>query len=215
VLISAEIEANYDENKARAPFHINRDFGALSLAESGLPARRARLVVDDDKVECPNAAFSHIQDAVDAASPGDEIHICKGNLCGAGYDSQAGGHRRDNGAVLMPSTMQPNTKEPLRRRSHRHRVARRGYHWRIHFWTDRRWLNNGISACARTSLAFSFQNASGGLDHIAVRNFKLAHHSMAARAVRASLCKAAMEAPQVSKSTIAPFTTSEKRYHCR
>src|SRR5437879_12932705 len=43
-----------------------------------LPARRARLVVDDDKVECPNAAFTHIQDAVDAASPAAEIHICKG-----------------------------------------------------------------------------------------------------------------------------------------
>jgi hypothetical protein len=40
---------------------------------------KPQLVVDDDKVECPNAACSKIQDAVDAATPGAVIHACKGN----------------------------------------------------------------------------------------------------------------------------------------
>jgi hypothetical protein len=38
-------------------------------------ADKPQLVVDDDKVECPNATFSRIQDAVDAASPGATIRV--------------------------------------------------------------------------------------------------------------------------------------------
>ena len=51
---------------------------ALVWPPTALPAHHAQLVVDDDKVECPHAGFTHIQNAIDAASPGDEIHICKG-----------------------------------------------------------------------------------------------------------------------------------------
>jgi len=69
----------------------------------------AQLIVDDDKVQCPSAEFTRIQDAIDAASPGDEIHICKGIYAeqikiGKPLDIDA-----DNGAVLMPSAMQANT----------------------------------------------------------------------------------------------------------
>jgi Right handed beta helix region len=35
-------------------------------------------IVDDDKVQCPNAQFSRIQDAVDAAPPGAQIKVCPG-----------------------------------------------------------------------------------------------------------------------------------------
>ena len=36
------------------------------------------LVVDDDRTECPDAQFVRIQDAVNAASPGDFIKVCRG-----------------------------------------------------------------------------------------------------------------------------------------
>lgn len=36
------------------------------------------LKVDDDRRQCPNAQFTRIQDAVNAASPGDTIHVCPG-----------------------------------------------------------------------------------------------------------------------------------------
>lgn len=36
------------------------------------------LVVDDDAVECPDAAYSTIQDAVSAASAGDTVYVCPG-----------------------------------------------------------------------------------------------------------------------------------------
>jgi hypothetical protein len=35
-------------------------------------------IVDDDHAQCPNAQFSSIQAAVDAASPGDQIKVCPG-----------------------------------------------------------------------------------------------------------------------------------------
>jgi hypothetical protein len=35
-------------------------------------------IVDDDHAQCPNAQFSRIQDAVDAAPPGAQIKVCPG-----------------------------------------------------------------------------------------------------------------------------------------
>ena len=76
---------------------------------AALPPRGAQLTVDDDKVECPNAGFSHIQDAVDAASPGDEIHICKGIYVEQVTIRKALSINADNGGILMPSAMKANT----------------------------------------------------------------------------------------------------------
>jgi len=140
---------------------------------TALAARGAQLVVDDDKVECPNAGFTHIQDAIDAASPGDEIHICKGI-----YAEQVAIRKplkidADNGAILVPSTMQANTTSlfdaaPIATAllvADTTGVSISG------LAVDG--VNNGISQCAPDLIGISFQNASGELDHIAVRNFAL------------------------------------------
>jgi nitrous oxidase accessory protein NosD len=137
------------------------------------PTRSAQLVVDDDKVECPNAGFTHIQDAVDAASPGDGIHICKGI-----YVEQVAIRKplkidADNGAILMPSTMQANTTSlfdaaPIATAllvADTTGVSISG------LTVDG--VNNGISQCAPDLIGITFQNASGELDRAAVRNFKL------------------------------------------
>ena len=47
------------------------------------PALRAEsdgptLVVDDDRVQCPTAGFTKIQDAVNAAPAGATIRVCAG-----------------------------------------------------------------------------------------------------------------------------------------
>ncbi len=49
--------------------------GALLAAPATLAAT---LSVDDDRQECTAAAFTSVQDAIDAAAPGDTVAICPG-----------------------------------------------------------------------------------------------------------------------------------------
>lgn len=42
-------------------------------------ASAATLTVDDDGAQCPGAAYTKIQNAIDAAAPGDTVAICPGN----------------------------------------------------------------------------------------------------------------------------------------
>lgn len=52
---------------------------ALALTLGPRPAVAATtLVVDDDGIECPGAGYTTVQDAVDAALPGDTISVCDG-----------------------------------------------------------------------------------------------------------------------------------------
>jgi hypothetical protein len=156
--------------------------GALALVQfvaviwpaTALPVRRAQLVVDDDKVECPNAAFTRIQDAIDAASPGDEIHVCKGIYVeqikiGKPLDIDA-----DNGAILMPSAMQANTTSLFDSAPIATALLVAGTTGVTISGLTVDGANNGITQCAPDLIGISFQNASGELARIAVRNFKLA-----------------------------------------
>ena len=138
------------------------------------PAHRSRLVVDDDKVECPNAAFTRIQDAVDAASSGDEIHICKGVYVEQVKITKPLDIDADNGAILMPSAMQANATSlfdgaPIATALLVFDVTGVSISG---LTVDG--ANNGISACAPDLIGISFLNASGEIDRVAVRNFKLA-----------------------------------------
>src|SRR5207245_4703848 len=59
------------------------DDDLLSVGQSSTDAlgllADPRLLVDDDKAQCPNATFTKIQDAVNAALPGDTIRVCPGD----------------------------------------------------------------------------------------------------------------------------------------
>src|SRR5882672_2232198 len=147
---------------------------ALVWPATALPAHRNRLVVDDDKIECPNAGFTHVQDAVNAASPGDEIRICKGVYVEQVKITKPLDIDADNGAILMPSAMQANATSlfdaaPIATAllvADAHGVSISG------LTVDG--TNNGIAACAPDLIGISFLNASGELDRVAIRNFKLA-----------------------------------------
>ncbi|MFD8999754.1 nitrous oxide reductase family maturation protein NosD [Streptomyces sp. NPDC059582] len=53
---------------------------AMATAFSAVPSQAAQavLVVDDNGAQCPGAAFTTIQAAITAASPGDVIRVCAG-----------------------------------------------------------------------------------------------------------------------------------------
>jgi nitrous oxidase accessory protein NosD len=145
----------------------------LLLPGSLMNASAAQLVVDDDKVECPHAGFTHIQDAINAASPGDHIRICKGTYAEQLTVNKALVLDADSGAVLMPSAMQQNTTSlfdasPIATAllvEDATNVTVRG------LTVDG--ANNGISQCAPDLEGITFQNASGSIERVAVRNFKL------------------------------------------
>jgi len=137
------------------------------------PAHRARLVVDDDKVECPGAGFTRIQDAVNAASPGDEIHICKGVYVEQVSINKPLDIDADNGAILMPAAMQANAASLFDAAPIATALLVLDTTGVSISGLTVDGANNGISACAPDLIGITFLNASGELDHVAVRNFKL------------------------------------------
>jgi len=131
------------------------------------------LLVDDDKVQCPTAAFTKIQDAVNAAPPGATIRVCPGT-----YNEQVSIAKKltirgDNGAVVMPSNMVMNTSslatgEPIAAAI---LVAGTTNVTLENLTVDGR--NNNIVACAPTLVGVFYRNASGEISDLAVRNMKL------------------------------------------
>jgi parallel beta-helix repeat protein len=87
-LQSVPVPTNNLENKAPRRAHertrikpalratvLLAGIGAMAIASA---AYGARLIVDDDRLQCPDAKFTTIQEAVDAASNGDTILVCAG-----------------------------------------------------------------------------------------------------------------------------------------
>jgi Right handed beta helix region len=147
--------------------------GLLLLPLTAIGGDKPQLVVDDDKVQCPNAAFSRIQDAVDAATPGAVIRVCPGK-----YVEQVAIHKpltiaADSGAVLMPGTMKQNTTSLFD-------AAPLAAAILVADTTDVTieglivdGANNGVAQCSPRLFGIAFQNASGEISHVAIRNFRL------------------------------------------
>ena len=161
------------------PHFLCRLYCALSILLSLLlpiPAIAAdppQLVVDDDRVECPNAAFTRIQAAIDAASPGATIRICKGT-----YAEQLTIHKpltiaADSGAVLIPGTMQQNTTSLLDGTPIATAILVAGTTGVSIDGLTVDGTNNGLTQCAPRLFGIAFQNASGEIGHVAIRNFTL------------------------------------------
>jgi pectin methylesterase-like acyl-CoA thioesterase len=84
------------------------------LAFGAKEAGAATLTVDDDHVQCPAAAFTSIQAAVNAANPNDKINVCPGT-----YNEQVSINKSlsiqgidvggQNLAVIMPTGVVANS----------------------------------------------------------------------------------------------------------
>jgi hypothetical protein len=148
-------------------------FVVVLLPHPHVIASAAELVVDDDKVECPHAGFTHIQDAINAAAAGDRIRVCKGTYAEQLTIQKSLMLDADSGAILMPGAMHQNTVSLFDSAPIAAAVL-------VQNASDVRvkglivdGANNGISACAPDLEGITFQNASGSIERVAVRNFKL------------------------------------------
>jgi Periplasmic copper-binding protein (NosD) len=133
----------------------------------------ATIVVGQNAAVCPGAQFAKIQDAVNAASPGDTIQICPGVYAEQVSISKALQVNANNGAILRPSGAAANTTglasgQPI------------AALLLIENTTDvtvRNLTVDGtdadINACVPDLIGVFFRNASGQLSHVAVRNAKL------------------------------------------
>jgi hypothetical protein len=137
------------------------------------------LLVDDDKVQCPNATFTTIQSAVLAASSGDRINVCPGT-----YHEQVKITKRltvqgiavanQNLAVIMPTGTLVNSSSLTTAAPIAAIVLVDG--------TEKVDLNNltidgstnGLGGCGINLVGIYYRNSSGDVDNVAVRNIKLA-----------------------------------------
>jgi uncharacterized repeat protein (TIGR01451 family) len=71
-----------DQRGVSRPQGQHCDIGSVEVEQEG-GGGPANFVVDDDRVQCPDAAFTSIQSAVDAADAGQTITVCAGTYPGA------------------------------------------------------------------------------------------------------------------------------------
>jgi nitrous oxidase accessory protein NosD len=134
---------------------------------------RPVLLVDDDKVQCPTATFTSIQDAINAANSGSLIRVCPGTYPEQLSIDKSLSIEGDNGAIVMPNNMVANiigsTGTPIAAAifvKGAEDVEIKG------LIVDT--ANSGITGCSPDLIGILYQNSSGSIEHNTVRNTKLA-----------------------------------------
>ena len=138
----------------------------------------ATLTVDDDHVQCPSAAFTTIQSAVNAASPGDRINVCPGT-----YHEQVKVTKpltiqgievaNQHLALIAPGPVVVNSSS-LTNASLIAAIILVDGTERVtltHLAVDG--SGNGIPFCGTNFVGIYYRNASGTVNDVAVRNIQL------------------------------------------
>ena len=134
--------------------------------------RKPDVLVDDDRVECPAAAFTSIQDAISAAKAGSLIRVCPGTYREQLSINKSLSIEGDNGAILLPMNMVANTTGSSGAPIAAAILVKNAANVEIEgLIVDG--ANGGISACSPDLIGILYQNASGRIEHNAVRNTKL------------------------------------------
>jgi parallel beta-helix repeat protein len=131
------------------------------------------LVVDDDRVQCPDAAFTTIQSAVDAARPGDRVRVCPGIYREQVVISKSLHLRGESGAIVEPSRMVANTSSLFNGLPVAAAVLVAGA---AHVAIEGLVVDgaaNGIAGCSPILVGVFYRNGSGRLHEAAVRNIRL------------------------------------------
>jgi len=137
--------------------------------------QQPNILVDDDKVQCPTAAYTSIQAAVNAAKSGDIIRVCAGTYHEQVVIGKSLSLEADNGVIVIPSDVVANaaglsSAEPIATIvlvKNAENVSLQG------FIVDG--SANGLTACGPTLIGILYQDASGSIAHNAVRNVRLAN----------------------------------------
>jgi parallel beta-helix repeat protein len=131
------------------------------------------LLVDDDKVQCPTATFTKIQDAVNAASSGATIRVCAGTYREQVTITKPLTINGDNGSIVMPSPVVTNSTSLASGNPIAAVIL-------VMNSTDVDLsgltvdgANNGINGCAPNLVGVYYRNASGNIQKNTVRNIKL------------------------------------------
>jgi nitrous oxidase accessory protein NosD len=145
---------------------------ALGPAHHNRPAHR-ELVVDDDGAQCPGAAYSSLQAAVDAAKPGDRVTVCPGT-----YREQVRVDKplrilAQGGAVLAPSGMVANATNAAGDKAIAAALLVDGAGPVVIEGLTVDASANGLSACRPVLVGVFFRNGSGRLSEVAVRGARL------------------------------------------
>jgi len=132
------------------------------------------LVVGDGGANCPEATFTHIQDAINQASPGMEVHVCAGI-----YDEVIQIIRpliltADPGAILIPQYLLPNASSLATGNPLSAILSAKGVSGVSVSGLTVDASLAAISECAPDLIGVLFQNSSGTIEHLTVRNTKLA-----------------------------------------
>jgi nitrous oxidase accessory protein NosD len=145
---------------------------ALNPAHPSHP-KHHELVVDDDGAQCPGAAYSSLQAAVDAAKPGDRITVCPGT-----YREQVRVDKplrilAQGGAVLAPAGMVANATNAVGDRTIAAVLLVEGAGPVTVEGLTVDASANGLAACRPVLVGVYFRNASGQLSEVAVRGTRL------------------------------------------
>jgi len=141
----------------------------FAVSSRSLPAQ---ILVDATKTHCSTAQFTTIQSAVNAASPGESIHVCPGTYPEQVTITKSLVLRADNGVVVIPSGVSANATDISSGES----IAAIFFVQNAEvdlggFIVDG--SNNGILECSPRFIGILYQNASGQVAHNAVRHIAL------------------------------------------
>jgi hypothetical protein len=170
-LLVGFVPSSSNQVKAATPFFMHDD------DDDDPRGQDRRFVVDDDS-RCPNARFTSIQAAVNAAPAGATILVCPGtyheqvkitkslNVIGVSFQNE-------NAAVVQPAPALANststtTNNPIAAII----LVDRARNVNLKNLTVDG-STNGINACAPTLVGIYYRKASGTIDSVAVRNVRL------------------------------------------
>jgi hypothetical protein len=132
-----------------------------------------RIVVNGGTTTCPGAQFSRIQDAINAASPGQTIEVCAGLYNETLQIANSLSLKLDSGALLMPTSISQSTVS----------LASGNPIAAIITVRNAAEVNieggvidagaSGISQCAPNLMGIVYQNSSGTVKRTWVRNTQL------------------------------------------